>query len=148
RRIAVRRMARLARGAGSAARAGRGGAHRGALGAGHGQRERHARARRRAVVRWGGAAFGAAAFAAALIAFAPATLIDAQLERSSEGRFRLAGAQGTLWSGAGWIEILDAQGASGLAQPIAWRLAPWQLLRGRLVAEVALGDAAPFPITL
>jgi general secretion pathway protein N len=108
-------------------------------------------------VRWTGAAFrvaafaaaGSAAFAAALIVLAPATLVDAGLERASEGRLRLAGAEGSLWSGAGWIEIRDARGTSGVAKRIAWRVLPASVLRGRLAAEVQLGEAAaPFPLTL
>ena len=99
------------------------------------------------------AAAGLGAFAAALIAalilFAPATLIDARLERASDGRLRLAEAQGSLWSGAGWIEIRDAGGGAGVARRLAWRVQPESLLRARLVAEVELDQAAkPFPVTL
>jgi general secretion pathway protein N len=91
----------------------------------------------------------AAALIASLIGLAPATLIDARLERASDGRLRLAEAQGSLWSGAGWIEIRDADGRAGVAKRLAWRVLPESLLRGRLVAEVELDQAAkPFPVTL
>ncbi len=100
-------------------------------------------------MRWAALAFGLGAFAAALIALAPATLIDARLERASDGRLRLASAEGSLWSGAGWIEIRDADGRAGVARRLAWRVLPGSLLRGHLVAEVELGQAAkPFPVTL
>jgi general secretion pathway protein N len=100
-------------------------------------------------MRWTAPALGLGAFAAALIAFAPATLVDARLERASGGRLRLAEAQGSLWSGAGWIEIRDAHGRAGVAKRLAWRVLPGALLRARLVAEVALDQAArPFPVTL
>ena len=100
-------------------------------------------------MRWTAPAFGLGAFAAALIALAPATLIDARLERASDGRLRLAEAQGSLWSGAGWIEIRDADGRAGVAKRLAWRVLPGSLLRGRLVAEVELDQAAkPFPVTI
>lgn len=104
-------------------------------------------------MRWTALAFGLGAFAAALIAaliiLAPATLIDARLERASDGRLRLAGAEGSLWSGAGWIEIRDADGRAGVARRLAWRVLPGSLLRGRLVAEVELDQAArPFPVTI
>lgn len=100
-------------------------------------------------MRWAAPALGLGAFAAALVAFAPATLIDARLERASEGRLRLAEARGSLWSGAGWIEIRDAQGRAGVAKRLAWRVLPGSLLRARLVAEVELDHAArPFPVTI
>jgi general secretion pathway protein N len=100
-------------------------------------------------MRWTLPAFGIGVFLAALIALAPATLIDARLERASNGRLRLAGAQGSLWSGAGCIEIRDAHGTTGVAKRIAWRVRPGSLLRGRLVVEVELDEAAkPFPVTI
>lgn len=100
-------------------------------------------------MRWIGLALGLGAFAAALVALAPATLIDARLERASDGRLRLASAEGTLWSGAGWIEIRDAAGRAGIAKRLAWRVLPESLLHGWLVAEVELDQAAkPFPVTL
>jgi general secretion pathway protein N len=100
-------------------------------------------------VRWTALAFGLGVFAVALVALAPATLIDARLERASEGRVRLAEARGSLWSGAGWIEIRDADGRAGVAKPLAWRVLPGSLLRGRLSVEVELDQAArPFPVTL
>jgi len=62
---------------------------------------------------------------------------------------RLAEAQGSLWSGAGWIEIRDAHGRAGVAKRLAWRVLPGSLLRARLVAEVELDQAArPFPVTI
>ena len=80
-------------------------------------------------MRWTARAWGLGVFAAALIAtlivLAPATLIDARLERASDGRLRLAEAQGSLWSGAGWIEIRDADGRAGVAKRLAWRVLPW-----------------------
>jgi len=100
-------------------------------------------------MRWTAPALGLGAFAAALIAFAPATLVDARLERASGGRLRLAEAKGSLWSGAGWIEIRDAHGRAGVAKRLAWRVLPGSLLRARLVAEVELDQAArPFPVTI
>jgi general secretion pathway protein N len=100
-------------------------------------------------MRWRWLAFGLGAYAAALVALVPATLIDAQLERASHGRLRLAEAHGSLWSGAGWIEIRDAEGKAGVAQRLAWRVLPVSLLRARLVAAVELDQAAkPFPVTI
>jgi general secretion pathway protein N len=101
-------------------------------------------------MRWIAPACGLSAFfLAALIALAPATLIDARLEHASDGRLRLAEAEGTLWSSKGWIEIRDADGRAGVARRLTWRVLPVSLLRGRLVAEVDLDQAAkPFAVTL
>ncbi|MEO8717064.1 MAG: type II secretion system protein N [Burkholderiales bacterium] len=99
--------------------------------------------------RWTFPAFGLAAYVAALVVFAPATLIDARLQRMGGGTLRLAEARGSLWSGAGWIEARDAHGRAGIARRLAWRVLPESLLRGRLVAEVELDQAArPFPVTI
>jgi general secretion pathway protein N len=86
-------------------------------------------------------------FVLALAALAPATLIDARLARESAGKLRLAEAQGTLWSGVGWIEVRDAHGRAGVAKRLAWRVLPESLLRGRLLAEVAL-DEKPFKVAV
>ena len=100
-------------------------------------------------MRWRWLAFGLGAYAAALVVLVPATLIDAQLQRASHGRLRLAEAHGSLWSGAGWIEIRDAEGKAGVAKRLAWRVLPVSLLRARLVAEVGLDQAAkPFPVSI
>jgi hypothetical protein len=98
----------------------------------------------------GGAyAVGLAAYVLALIATAPATWVDAGLQRASHGRLRLAEAQGTLWSGSGQIEIRDTGGRTGVARSLAWRVVPESLLRGHLVCEVGLGQATRrFPVTI
>jgi general secretion pathway protein N len=93
-------------------------------------------------------AAGLGAYAATLVALAPATLVDALLERASGGRLRLANAEGSLWTGSGWIEIRDAQGRAGIARALAWRVERWSFLRGSLVAQVEFDRAAPFPVTL
>jgi len=95
------------------------------------------------------AGLGLIAYLLALLATAPASLIDAQLERATAGGLRLALASGTLWSGQGQLEILDANRRSGLAKHIAWHMRPAHLLRGRLRFDVTL-DQAPrsFPLTL
>ena len=99
-------------------------------------------------MRWSLLGVGVAVYAAVLVALAPATLIDARLQRASDGRIRLAAAQGSLWSGSGWIELRDAHGASGVAKHLAWRVLPSSLLRGQLLAEVELDLAKPFAVAI
>jgi general secretion pathway protein N len=99
-------------------------------------------------MRWSLLAFGLGVYAAALLALAPATLIDARLQRASDGRIRLAAAQGSLWSGTGWLELHDAHGASGIAKHVAWRVLPSSLPRGQFLAEVELDQAKPFPVAI
>ena len=92
---------------------------------------------------------GLGAYLLALLVTAPATLADAALQRVSEGRLRLAEAQGTLWSGAGLLEIRDARGQAGIARDFAWRVVPQSLLRAQLVCDVKLEKASQrFPVTL
>jgi general secretion pathway protein N len=93
-------------------------------------------------MRWIALAAGFSAYALALVAGAPATLIDAALEHASHGRLRLAQAQGSLWSGSGWIEIRDATGRAGFAKRLAWQVLPESALRGRLTANARFDDAA------
>ena len=99
--------------------------------------------------RWSLLAIGLGVYALALIATAPAALVDARLQAASDGRLRIAEAQGTLWSGTGQLEIRDARGRSGLAKRVAWRLLPGALLRARLAYEVELDPGSrPFPVTI
>lgn len=89
------------------------------------------------------------AYALALLATAPATLIDARLQRASDGRLALAEARGTLWSGSGQLEVRDARGRSGLAKPVTWRLRPGALLRARLGYEIGLDPGSrPFAMAI
>lgn len=99
--------------------------------------------------RWALLAIGLGSYAIALIATAPATLLDAGLRRFSEGQLRLAGAQGTLWLGAGQFEIRDAGGRTGLSKRLAWRLRPQAALLAQLRYEVEFdAGSRPFPVTI
>src|SRR5512147_613221 len=81
---------------------------------------------------------GIGLYAAVLIVRAPATLVDAGLQQASNGRLRLAQAQGTIWTGAGFIEFRDVNGRSAIATNVAWRVLPESLWRGRYVCEIDL----------
>ena len=88
-------------------------------------------------------------YAAGLVAMAPAGLIDSGLQQGTEGRLRLTEARGTIWSGAGQLELRDRTQRTAVARSIAWRVQPLYLLRGQLRGEVVLDQAAkPFPVTV
>jgi len=100
-------------------------------------------------MRWRLLAAGFGVYVIVLIVMVPATLVDAILSGTGDGRLRLAEAQGTLWSGSGQLELRDPGGRSGVAKSIAWRALPASLLRGRLECEVELDRAKRrFPVTI
>ena len=101
------------------------------------------------MTRWWSIGLGLAAYALGLMAMAPASLVDAALQRASEGRLRLAEARGTLWSGSGQLELRDRMRRSGVAKSLSWRILPAYFLRGQFRCEVGLDLAAkPFPVTI
>jgi len=102
-----------------------------------------------AAARWWPLAAGLGAYAVALAAMAPATLVDAGLQSASEGRLRLAEAQGTLWSGSGQLEIRGAGGSIGPATDLAWHFRPGGLLRAQLAFEIRSDrEALPFRLAI
>jgi general secretion pathway protein N len=87
-------------------------------------------------------AAGTFMYAAALAMLAPATLIDGVASRASDGRVRLAEAQGTLWSGH--AEIALRNGANAVrAGAISWRLRGLTAAPAALAFDVTVG-ARPF----
>lgn len=91
---------------------------------------------------WLWLAGGSSLYVIALAAFAPARLVDAMLADASSGRFRLASAEGTVWSGQAMTELRDAAGQTRWAAPVAWRLRPVGLLAGRLEYRLLTGPPA------
>ena len=99
--------------------------------------------------RWGLAAIGLGTYVVTLVAMAPGTLVDAGLQRASNGRLRLAQAQGTIWAGSGLLEIRDVGDRNAIARDVSWRVLPESLLRGHLVCEVVLDRAVrQIPVTI
>ena len=91
---------------------------------------------------------GCVAYALALVATAPAGLLDAELDSVSGGRLRLSGANGSLWSGAGRLEM-RAKGSRVLAgQDLRWRFLPGRLLRAALAFEFDLGNGQNFVLAI
>ena len=82
------------------------------------------------------------AYLAMLIVMAPATLVDGLLAKATGGQVRLAEASGSVWSGAGRIQLLDRSRQSGVDKEIDWHWLPRELLQGRLACEVGL-DRSP-----
>lgn len=90
-----------------------------------------------------------AAFAAFLVVLAPATLLDAGLRHATAGKLRLAQAQGTLWSGSGQLELVNATMTGGVGKDLSWTLQPRSLWRGRLDFDVLMDHATSrFPVRL
>lgn len=99
--------------------------------------------------RWSMLLIGLGVYAFTLVATAPATLADAGLQRASNGRLRLAESSGTLWSGVGFFEVRGADGQTGIASALSWRLQPGALFRAQLAYEVESGyGSRPFPVTI
>jgi general secretion pathway protein N len=99
----------------------------------------------RAVIASGGMLL--AAYVLFLVVLAPATLLDAGLRHATDGRLRLAQAHGTLWSGGGQLEIVNAAMTGGVGKDLAWTLQPRALWRGRLGFDVAIDHATSrFPL--
>jgi general secretion pathway protein N len=93
-------------------------------------------------------AIGIGIFATGLLVWAPATIVDAQLKRATDGRLRLSQAQGTIWAGSGLLELRDVRGSNAIAKDFAWRVLPDSLWRGRLVCEVTLeNQGRPFLVS-
>ena len=71
-----------------------------------------------------------------LVVFAPATVMDAYLQRASEGGVRLAQADGTVWSGSGELEVRDTGLGAGAGTTVHWRLLPASWARGHVAWQV------------
>jgi general secretion pathway protein N len=94
-------------------------------------------------------ALGLAAYLLALLFTPPATLVDAAVRHASDGVLRVAEARGSIWSGAGQLELVDSLRHAGVAKAVSWHLLPTSLWRGHVVYEVQLADAsAPAHVTI
>lgn len=92
--------------------------------------------------------------ASVIVMAAPASWADAGLASATQGRARLALAQGSLWSGQGQLVLVNpsanvAQTLQGLAVPgqLRWKVSAWALLTGKIEAWVD-GDAFEQPVRL
>ena len=94
------------------------------------------------------AATGAIALAIALLAFVPAKLLEATLNKQLAPGAQLVGINGTIWSGAATLQIAEAGKPISAARggrvdiPLTWSFAPTSLLRLRLGVEVVASGRA------
>jgi hypothetical protein len=78
---------------------------------------------------------------AAVALFAPAALLDARLDSSTQGRLRLANATGTVWNGRGIVT--DAQRTWSL--PVGWKVDPLAILRGDRLLTLQAAEGGDLP---
>ncbi|MEI7514106.1 MAG: type II secretion system protein N [Betaproteobacteria bacterium] len=78
----------------------------------------------------------------ATVAYPPARWLAQGLEAASDGRLRMADAQGTLWSGSAQLALTGGPGsqdASTLPGRLAWTLQPgWGRLQASLFADCCM----------
>lgn len=78
----------------------------------------------------------------ALLAQAPAWLVDTQLDKLTDGALRLAGCEGSIWSGGGTLTVIDP--IKQQAQPwvgLNWDWRPWRLLQGEMAWRLRANGA-------
>jgi general secretion pathway protein N len=98
---------------------------------------------------------GLVAAAVTMLVTAPASLVDWGIKESTQGRFRLADASGSIWSGQGRVVLVDVLteanrdraalsergpvSLAGVVIPgtIRWEISPMPLLMGRLQATAS-----------
>jgi hypothetical protein len=78
---------------------------------------------------------------AAVALFAPAALLDARLDSSTQGHLRLANATGTVWNGRG--VVTDAQRTWSL--PVGWKVDPLAILRGDRLLTLQAAEGGDLP---
>jgi len=84
------------------------------------------------------------AFLIILLALAPATWLDAGLQRHSQGLVGLAEAKGSLWRGSGVIQAILPSGQVETLEAVHWTLEPGALLTARLhLSMLADRDGKP-----
>jgi general secretion pathway protein N len=84
---------------------------------------------------------GAAVYAAVLVATFPAAWVAHMVGMASDRKLALRDAAGTAWSGSG--RLYARQRAGGLVDlgNVRWQASPIALVRGKLGAELVLGEA-------
>lgn len=88
-------------------------------------------------MKWLAYACGVLIFLGLLVARAPATWLDAAVQRASQGSLTLTACEGRLWRGRGSLQALLPSGDATTLARVAWHLEPSALWRGgaRLVMQ-------------
>lgn len=86
--------------------------------------------------------WGGFAYLLALLALSPAAALSEVIERLSARRLELREPSGSAWSGSGRLYARSRAGGFMDLGAVRWRSSPAALLRGRLAADMTLGEAA------
>jgi general secretion pathway protein N len=87
-------------------------------------------------------AAGIAFYLAFLVATLPAAWVGDLLNRATQGKARLLGAQGSFWQGSGTL-LYNPAGGAAVQSRVHWAMQPLWLLAGRLRTDVkSEGDIA------
>lgn len=86
--------------------------------------------------------WGGVAYLVFLLAFSPAAALSQVIERLSARQLELREPSGSAWSGSGRLYARSRAGGFMDLGAVRWRSSPAALLRGRLAADMTLGEAA------
>lgn len=81
------------------------------------------------------------AYLAFLVALSPAAALSQVIERLSSRRLELRDAAGSAWSGSGRLYARSRAGGFMDLGTVRWKSTPAALLRGRLAADMTLGES-------
>lgn len=93
----------------------------------------------------------AAYFVGLLVATAPASLLDAALQRASDGRLSLSNSQGTIWHGSAAPTLHTGRDTIIALHTLNWRVIPQAWLTGQFKVKLNWEDltsATPMELTL
>jgi hypothetical protein len=79
--------------------------------------------------------------------FAPASLINNWLKKSSDGQFALKNTDGSLWSGEGELQLALPDGGVTVLPGVKWRIDPISVLAGKLVGQLQGAASGQFGVS-
>ncbi|MBI3903322.1 MAG: type II secretion system protein N [Nitrosomonadales bacterium] len=91
----------------------------------------------------------ALAYLLALLATAPASLLDAALQRASQNHLALANAAGTIWNGSATLSLRQQNERLVALQALRWEISAASLLNGKMLVRLQVeGQSAVTEATL